>query len=181
MGKTNYEIAHAFAYGATEGHTGNYNLYISGDCIYSYGSHFCIARRVNENTILMTTRTYSNTTARHISYVRNACRHFSFVYCHNPMASHASNLDEYLCEIKTWLGKLARARKPENYLQEIRIVINHAKKYCDLFGIEMGEELREHVEMMIIPTIALTTTRTYLNLKPPRLMMRCTQGVSKIV
>ena len=36
MSKSNYDIAHEFAYGATEGHTGNWNLFIEGDCIYSY-------------------------------------------------------------------------------------------------------------------------------------------------
>jgi hypothetical protein len=52
------------------------SFYFRGDTIYSYGSHFPIARHVRnsrgEDAVLMTTDTYSNTTAKHISMVRSA-------------------------------------------------------------------------------------------------------------
>ena len=148
MGKTNWDVAHAFAYGTTRAYTQSGNLYIDGDKIYSYGRHFCIARRVNDNTILMTTRGYSNTTAKHISNVHSACSHLDIVYCYDPAESHRFNLDRYTKELNEWVARLARARKPENYLREIRVVIERAKKYCNLFDLEMHDELKEFVDMM---------------------------------
>ena len=67
MSKSNYQVAHEFAYGARSGKS--LNMFIDGDCIYSYGYHFCIAKRVNEDTILFTTRSYSVSTTSHCSYV----------------------------------------------------------------------------------------------------------------
>ena len=146
MSKSNYDIAHEFAYGATEGHTGNGNMYICGDCIYSYGSHFCIAKRVSSDTVLMTTRSYSRSTAKHISCVEGATRHMNKVYCYDPAASHSDNQEYFLSDIKELLPKLATARKPEKYLHEIQIVCERAKKYCELFGIKMDKDLKKFVQ-----------------------------------
>src|ERR1035437_2083348 len=52
------------------------NLYFTGDIIYSYGSHFPIARHVTndagERAVLFTTATYSVTPSSHCSAVRAA-------------------------------------------------------------------------------------------------------------
>lgn len=146
MSKTNYDVAHAFAYGETSAHTGNWNLFINGDCIYSYGYHFCIAKRVGRGTILFTTRGYSPSTSRHISYVASACSHMDKVYCYDPTASHSKNQEHFLKDIEAILPQLARARKPEKYLHEIQCIAARAQKYCEFFEIEMLEPLRKYVE-----------------------------------
>jgi hypothetical protein len=48
------------------------NMFFRNDTIYSYGDHFPIARHENLNTILFTTRTYSISTSKHITYTRRA-------------------------------------------------------------------------------------------------------------
>src|SRR5690242_10838325 len=52
------------------------NLYFEGDTIYSYGSHFPIARHINnkhgKSAVLFTTRRYSVTTSGHVSAVCSA-------------------------------------------------------------------------------------------------------------
>ena len=146
MSKTNYDVAHEFAYGATEGHTGNWNLYISGDCIYSYGSHFCIAKRVGKGAVLMTTRDYSRSTAGHISYVRGATRHLDHIYCYDPNASHEKNQEHFLEEIKDLLPSLAKARKPEQWIHQIQVICARAEKYCEFFGIKMEKDLKKFVD-----------------------------------
>lgn len=146
MSKTNYDIAHEFAHGATEGHTGNWNMFISGDCVYSYGHHFCIAKRVGKGTVLLTTRGYSRSTAKHVNYVRNATRHMDRVYCYDPKASHSENQEHFLSEIKGLLPDLAKARKPERYIHEIQIICQRASKYCEYFGIKMEKELKKFVQ-----------------------------------
>ena len=65
---TNQEIAKLYANGKTNGQAGN--MYIVGDCIYSYGQHFTIARKLREGLYIINANRYSNTTARHISHVR---------------------------------------------------------------------------------------------------------------
>ena len=146
MSKSNYDVAHEFAYGATERHTGNWNLYISGDCIYSYGSHFCIAKRVGKGAVLMTTRDYSNSTARHISYVKGATWHLDHIYCYDPNASHEKNQEHFLKEIKDLLPSLAKARKPEKWIHQIQVICARAEKYCEFFGIKMDKDLKKFVQ-----------------------------------
>lgn len=146
MSKTNYDIAHAFAYGATEGHTGNWNLFIEGDCIYSYGHHFCIAKRVGRGTVLITTQTYSKSTARHIGYVRSATYHYDHIYCYDPDASHGENQRRFLEEIKELLPHLAKARKPENWIHMIQVISERARKYCEFFDIKMDKDLAMFVQ-----------------------------------
>jgi len=67
---TNRQLAQAFANGATSGKSGN--MFIDGDTIYSYGYHFSIATRIHTGLYLINKDRYSNTTARHISHVRQA-------------------------------------------------------------------------------------------------------------
>jgi hypothetical protein len=70
---TNAEVAKRFSEGETKGASGN--MFIDRDTIYSYGYHFPIARMTElqdtegRNIVLFTSRDYSNTTAKHKSYV----------------------------------------------------------------------------------------------------------------
>jgi hypothetical protein len=71
------EIPHLWAHRAQDDARNQQgNLFFNGDTIYSYGSHFPIARHVynqhNEHAVLFTTRNYSNTTAKHTYKVRAA-------------------------------------------------------------------------------------------------------------
>jgi hypothetical protein len=75
----NQQVAHLWASGNKASGKGS-NFYFEGDTIYSYGSHFPIARRVTEGFYLITERGYSNSTSRHISYTRRAIPSFAKVY-----------------------------------------------------------------------------------------------------
>jgi len=71
------EIPHLWAHQTqSEARNQTKNLYFEGATIYSYGSHFPIARHVTnkrgEKAVLFTTREYSVTTSGHISSVRGA-------------------------------------------------------------------------------------------------------------
>lgn len=69
-------IAHLWAHQTqSEARNPGRNFYFRGDTIYSYGTHFPIARHVKHRgklAILLTSRTYSVTTAGHINLVRQA-------------------------------------------------------------------------------------------------------------
>lgn len=125
----------------SEARTPTYNLYFEGAKIYSYGSHFCIAKHLDNGVILFTERDYSNTTSKHKSIVRNACSHKQVVYCYNPIGSHNENFDAWERECNFIIDKLAKARKPEKYIQELEGVKYRAEKYATLFEIAVPETL----------------------------------------
>ena len=83
---TNADLAKKYADGAKKGTVGN--MYIKGDTIYSYGSHFPISRKLDgrgdnipetvtfngKPVALFTSQDYSVTTARHKSHVFSALK-----------------------------------------------------------------------------------------------------------
>jgi len=75
----NQQVAHLWASGNKASGKGS-NFYFEGDTIYSYGSHFPIARRITEGFYLITERGYSNSTSRHISCTRRAIPSFAKVF-----------------------------------------------------------------------------------------------------
>lgn len=123
-----------------------HNFYFSGKTIYSYGSHFPIAKHAandkGEACVLFTERSYSNTTAKHIIATRQACRHLNLIYCYSPEASHAENFKYWLNNIETISRNLPRSRKPEIYLSQISQVADTVKKYTDFFDIAIPETLQ---------------------------------------
>lgn len=130
------------------------NLYFTGDTIYSYGSHFPIARHVvndaGERAVLFTTATYSATTSSHCSGVRSAISSRIPVFhvpnvCHGRYSGseltaddHAGNLADYADRIDKHVITSARARsshaKEWNHEHAIRLR-DEASAYCAFFGM----------------------------------------------
>ena len=130
------EVAHVFANQTqSEARTQTKNFYFYNQNIYSYGHHFCIARFVDNETLLFTERGYSNTTAKHINLVRHATSHIKKIYCDNPTNTHGDNFNAWLSQAETNIEKLKNARKPENYILELQRIKDKAEKYAQYFGI----------------------------------------------
>lgn len=127
------------------------SFYFWKDTIYSYGRHFPIAKHVQDQAgnefILFTERGYSNTTAKHISITYMACRNSEIVYCCNPDNSHESNFKYWLDLIDNEINKLAKARKPEIYLNNIENIANKVKKYSQFTGAIIPENLIEAMKI----------------------------------
>lgn len=72
------QVAHVWAQqNQAYGKSSHDNLYFEGDTIFSYGSHFPIARfveRKGKKAVLFTTASYSRTTGKHKNYVSDALR-----------------------------------------------------------------------------------------------------------
>lgn len=105
--------------------------------IYSYGHHFAICKIDTNNDIcLFTTRTYSNTTAKHISLVRWAISGlYEIIYVNDPDESAQKNAEHFADEIKQLFKKAvaARARKAD-YLRLIESTYKTACRYLDVMG-----------------------------------------------
>ena len=140
---TPQQTAHLFALQSqSEARTPNGSLYFNGKSIYSYGSHFCIAKFIDEKTLLFTERTYSNTTAKHISCVSYATSHIEKIYCSNPNGSHETNFNFWLGQAEQSAEKLKTARKPQIYIWELENVKSKANIYANYFNIDIPETLQ---------------------------------------
>ena len=149
------EIPHLWAHRTQdEARNRQGNLYFIGDTIYSFGSHFPIARHMTnytgERAVLFTTATYSVTTSSHCSAVRSAIPSGIRVF-HVPNVSHgrysgsdltaddhADNLTDYAERIEKHVVTSARARssyaKAWNN-QHAGHLRDQAFAYCAFFGL----------------------------------------------
>jgi len=142
------EVAHLFANQLQdEARNANHSLYFNNDKIFSYGGHFCIAKFIDNNTLLFTERSYSNTTANHISIVRSATSHIDKIYCANPLGTHEENFKFWLNNAENVVNKLQNARKPEIYLNELNGIKGHAEKYSKYFNIDIPLTLNAVLEV----------------------------------
>ena len=127
--------------------TANGSLYFERDCIYSYGSHFMIARHVTNSTgvqaILMTERTYSKTTSSQVTMVRQASRHLRTLYVPDPDMRTEDLFEQWFSEIRRTADNLSKARKPEKYIWEVQHIFSKVKAYADFFDAKIPPYLEE--------------------------------------
>ncbi len=134
-------VAHLFVNQLqNEAKTSGRNFYFNNDKIYSYGSHFVIAKHYN-GILLFTEARYSNTTAKHINHVWNASNHLEKVFCYNPDGSHEQNFNAWINEAEQNIEKLKKANKPVIYLTNLDAIKDKAQKYAKVFGIAVPEHL----------------------------------------
>jgi hypothetical protein len=131
-------VAHVWAQqGQDYGRNSGTSFYFSGKTIYSYGSHFPIATFVNLNTVLMTTRSYSSTTAKHIGRVRQAipdrCK---IIYVHIPSRTPDAvklNLTEFSDDIARLIPLYQKARQRKDFiLCDINDLVRNGNAYAEL-------------------------------------------------
>jgi hypothetical protein len=142
----NSELAHVYAQQSQDsGRNANGSFYFRGKTLFSYGGHFPICKFVTndrgDNALLFTERTYSNTTAKQIILTQNATNQYNKVYCNNPENTHADNFKAWENEAKRSTDKLAKAKKPIIYLNELGYISNKANVYASFFGIEIPQDL----------------------------------------
>ena len=127
------------------------NFYFDGATIYSYGSHFPIARHIThagKAAILFTTRSYSSTTAGHIRAVRRAIpgnipvfeiplvRSYNDVAAeiHSGIAYHNEQVKQALTALKAAKSRPSKASRYITY-EKARIAAN---SFTDFFTRRKG-------------------------------------------
>jgi len=140
------EVAHLWAHQLQERaqNSGGY-FYFEGRTIYSYGSHFPIATfyDLNEKVILFTTRTYSNSTAKHCSHVRYALSNDAKVFyvpylCkdsdtkNDRKSAHKKNVEYLVGEIEELGAKQLKVRTAD-YTVSIKRAVDSLKEYIEYF------------------------------------------------
>lgn len=141
----NRQVAHVWAQQSGKDANGS-NFHSRGETIYSYGSHFPIARFDGLNVVLFVDHGYSNSTSKHINYTRQAvpsrCKVF---HVNNPRAStkpeHIANFQEMKTQALQLISTLPRlrSRKAET-IDRINGIIAHANEYAAHYKI--GKRIR---------------------------------------
>jgi len=125
----NHEIPHLWSHQSQdEARNSTGRFYFEGTTIYSYGSHFPIARFVanerDERAVLFTTDHHSVTTSGHCSAVAQAIPpkvpvfrvpHLRSSWGNLP--NHTDNVESYVRRISELLGKAKRARVNRDWHQ----------------------------------------------------------------
>lgn len=151
---TNSECAHIWSTQSQDhGTTSNGNLYFNNDTIYSYGSHFPIARFIDSDTVLFTTKHYSMTTNQHMSLVWQAIpryiKIFYVPYIENINYYHIENIKYIASEVSEYIrkGTYSRQNCQSNYWQyainEIDKLHEYAKYFKQIGNIKLNKGLSE--------------------------------------
>lgn len=138
-------IAHLWANQLQDEARNSGNFYFNRNVIYSYGSHFPIAKHITndkgEAAVLFTERAYSNTTAKHISVVRQAANHKDIIYCYNPESTHDQNFNSWKITAESIAKNLLKAKKPEKYLSQLAIIKGKVEIYAAFFSLIIPADL----------------------------------------
>lgn len=115
--KDKYETARAWVnQSAAWGREGKRaRIFFEGDTIYSYGRHFPIARLIGPKTALVTTRSYSLTTSRHMEAVLDVLSRGNYVvyYVDNVLPGYTeSNVKVMLESIRKLVSDRDNTRRP---------------------------------------------------------------------
>ncbi len=134
-------VAHLWAHQSQDSarNGGRDNFYFSGDTIYSYGTHFPIARHVKgtrgRKAILFTTSNYSVTTSGHKRITQGAIPAGATVF-------HVANVEGSPVGLLAWVeGEIARLaaecgkrRKKDHALSELKGAVEKGNALAEFFG-----------------------------------------------
>lgn len=147
--KSNSELAHGFATGATTGRASNMFIHNApnGPEIYSYGYHFCIAKLLDNNAALVTSRGYSNSTAKHINITRQAISHKRLIYCPYPNNTKDANLEYWQRAAASLNTSINKSPKVGN-IDELIKIKNLVERFCSFFNIDIPENINQCFEVL---------------------------------
>lgn len=120
-------------------------IFFDGPVIFSYGRHFPMARFVDHHTVLMTTRGYSVSTAKHMSYVRQSLPNGIKLFRVRDVltADHASNAFHLVEDIKETRNKSIKAKSNKSYLQHLVLSkVEHLREYVQHFSVKPSADVK---------------------------------------
>jgi hypothetical protein len=116
------------------------NVFFIGSTIYSYGTHFPMARFIDK-AVLVTIDRYGATTGKHLYDVRRALnreQHDVFNVLYVEGNRHSDNAENYAKRLAELVRKAARARKYREYLERNADALrNEACLYARRFGLNV--------------------------------------------
>jgi hypothetical protein len=122
----------------THGRSGN--VYFEGGSLYSFGSHYELAKWIDNETVLIDDRGYSKTTAKHIGKAQHALSQYRQFYTLETDPQHVAQ------QLRSYRQKLATARKPELYTVPAVSLIGRYVEWLDYTGKTIAPELIELIQ-----------------------------------
>lgn len=107
-----HDVIHAFAQ-RNQSHGRSSNVFFYGDKIYSYGYHYLLGEFIDDKTIVINNRGYSNTTSKHINWIIGGTRQYKQFFTMSCDIHHVHR------QVLSLNDKLVKAIKPEIYINEI--------------------------------------------------------------
>lgn len=138
--KNQQEVAHVWAQQIQyEGRAAN--MFFRDKSIYSYGTHFEIARFITDDVVFFNCRKYSSSTAKHQSYTARAISHKT-MFSVPSMENHNENMEYFLKEIEKDLLAMMRGRAEnvEWRHTQIKRYLNQVSRYVALFGTTLTKD-----------------------------------------
>ena len=148
-------VAHLWANKAQDGaRESGGRFYFVGDTIYSYGTHFPIARHVENKrgrAVLFTTRDYSVTTSGHKWTVLGACKHLTVFHVQHPTdTNRKAQFAEYRGRYLELARKYSRARSNKPWiLGSLRDLVDEANRFAQFFGLRCRLSLPDDLSGMV--------------------------------
>lgn len=155
----NREVPHLWAHQAQD-HAEGSSIFFRGKSIYSYGTHFEAGRivtRKGETVALITTATYSNSTAKHMGYVRMGARHLTcfHVYLHDGKTEVRQWWKSYVDRYNDALVDAALARTSTEWkLNRVHALVNEANEFAKFFGLKSRIVLPSDIDALLADTKA---------------------------
>ena len=152
------EVAHVWASQQQQsGRNSHGNFYFTGPTIYSYGGHFPIAT-ICGNDVFFTMRSYSNTTANHISKARGAISHKNIIWVNDVptgnfkylSSTHDNNIQYWKRQIKAFFAELGnkKIRDTQSRVNAIARNIEQLNTYCQYFKLPIKDkELKSLIKL----------------------------------
>lgn len=169
-------VAHLFANQLQhEARNSGNTLFFNHTSIYSYGYHFCIAKFVDDKTLLFTERNYGNTTAKHIATVRNATNHINRIYCYNPNGLHNNNFNFWQISAEKEVEKLEKAKKPEIYINALNSIYAKVNIYANYFEIDVPDNLKA-----VLSIVDKSEIKAYFETKQHNMLLQENERLNKL-
>jgi hypothetical protein len=140
---SNSQVAHVWAQQRKPSMSGS-NFYFDGSTIFSYGRHFPIAKfveRKGKKAVLFTTRSYSSSTSKHISYTRRALQGLNvpvFHVCNPTMPVTSPEVRKYFQgRLDIAVDEIAKARMSVTrlrYIEQANGICAAANVMAEWFG-----------------------------------------------
>lgn len=131
------------------------NIFFSGDTIYSYGSHFPIARhhktKDGRPCILFTTRGYSSSTSCHMGQVSEAIPPNVAVFHVSDVSAkpNIKQLTEYADRIANTSLAATRAKSRQSELiSQLRGLVNEGNAFAEAFGFKTRFDMPANLDEM---------------------------------
>lgn len=141
---SNNEVPHIWARQSQDEGRGS-NIFFHDTKIYSYGYHFCMGNIIKPGIVLFTDRSYSNSTAKHLSATRYAVNHMEVIEVPYPENEDLQkNLQAWKSRIEDQIAIIEHPRKKpetkERAKGELANLVRNIERFFEVTGQSVSKK-----------------------------------------